>query len=82
MAQLPIVACQIVVCHRQSVVVVLSQLLSSSKQFERLTELFLLQKIDGEHIAHVADLNADFSEFLRLSSEVRLHNSLILFQLL
>ena len=62
MTQLPIVACEVVVCHRKSVVIVLSQLLSSPKQFERLTKLFLLQKVDGENIAHVADLNADFSE--------------------
>lgn len=62
---LSVVACQIVVGHGEPVVVVFSELFSVSQQLMSLFVSVLSHVLDCQHVAYVADLDANVRKLNR-----------------
>ena len=73
---LSIVAGQVVICHSETGLIVFSEYFGSFEELDGIGGVPIAHFLDGEHVADVANLNADFSKLPKTkeSNESQLPN--------
>lgn len=68
MSLFAVVAGEVVVCHREPMVIVLSQFEAAMQKSQSFTILFLFQEVYSKQVANVANLNAEVCKLNRIST--------------